>query len=115
MATGQKGFTARGLGIHYDMHAGRLQTLLPNRDFSSEKEYEENAVRFMWGECTENMRQCRNSRGDVVRFDTITEEFGIRSSDGYVRTYYIPNPLEHQRTSNASYFVSNCVKYEKCH
>ncbi len=44
--------------------------------------------------------------GDRVRFDITTEEFGVVSYFGFIRTYYIPNPIIHSYPTNYDYFLS---------
>ncbi len=46
------------------------------------------------------------STGDRIRFDVITQEFGIATRDGYIRTYYIPEPTSHGYPTNLDYFLS---------
>ena len=44
--------------------------------------------------------------GDRVRFDITTEEFGVVSNIGFIRTYYIPDPRIHSYPTNYDYFLS---------
>lgn len=44
--------------------------------------------------------------GDWVRFDITSEEFGIISSLGYIRTYYIPDQTIHAYPTNYDYFLA---------
>ena len=46
--------------------------------------------------------------GDRVRHDIMTQEFGIVTARGYIRTYFIPDPSLHGYTSNSNYFLSQC-------
>lgn len=46
--------------------------------------------------------------GDRVRFDVATQEFGIVTRQGYIRTYFIPDPAQHGYGSNFDYFLSQC-------
>ena len=46
------------------------------------------------------------SAGDRVRYDVITQEFGIVTRDGYIRAYFIPEPSTHGYRTNLDYFLS---------
>ncbi|MCL5960389.1 MAG: hypothetical protein M1358_13965 [Chloroflexi bacterium] len=46
----------------------------------------------------------RVTNGDIVRFDTTTEHFGVKASDGTIRTFYKPNPAQHGFPTNLDYF-----------
>lgn len=48
------------------------------------------------------------SAGDLVRFDITTQEFGIVTARGYIRTYFLPAPSLHGYPSNFDYFLSQC-------
>jgi filamentous hemagglutinin len=52
---------------------------------------------------------CR-SNGDIVRYDQQTDEFGVLSSDGHIKTYYKPDPRIHGKTNNLEYFQQECLK-----
>lgn len=42
--------------------------------------------------------------GDIVRYNRTTEEFGIVDVSGFLKTFYIPDPLVHGEADNDSYF-----------
>lgn len=42
--------------------------------------------------------------GDAVRYNPGTDEFGVVSSGGSIRTYYKPDPVAHGKASNLEYF-----------
>lgn len=44
------------------------------------------------------------SNGDIVRYNPSTDEFGVVSSGGSIRTYYKPGPTVHGKDSNLEYF-----------
>jgi hypothetical protein len=52
--------------------------------------------------------------GEKVRFDTRTEEFGVVSAAGFIKTYFYPDIYEHNCSSNLGYFQRNCTRYESC-
>ena len=63
-------------------------------------------------------------KGDVVRFDTVTEAFGAMRSNGTIKTYFKPVPCSslpaaqaavsilagkcHSKVSNLDYFRGEC-------
>lgn len=44
--------------------------------------------------------------GGRVRLDITTQEFGIVTVQGHIRTYFIPDPSLHGYPSNVDYFLS---------
>ncbi len=40
----------------------------------------------------------------IVRFNPVTDEFGVLSSSGTIKTYYKPDPVIHGKVSNLDYF-----------
>jgi pyocin large subunit-like protein len=73
----------------------------------TEAEYERRADEFLIGNLREGAEECMRSNGDKVRFDARTDEFGVLSAEGFVKTYMIARPLPHAGTSR-DYFKSNC-------
>jgi len=72
-------------------------------------EYEQMADAFLGGPLRSTMRQCVRSRGgDTLRFDVSTEEFGILSAAGQIKTYYVPDRAVHRQASNFDYFLQRC-------
>ena len=57
-----------------------------------------------------NQLECRRRSGDVVRLDLTTNEFGVLSKGGHIRTYFKPDPRVHGHSSNIDYFHSECGK-----
>lgn len=67
-----------------------------------------------------NIQECERKDGDIVRFDARTNEFGIMSISGIIRTYYKPLPRHiaptgyvgktHAFLTNQLYFEDNCKK-----
>jgi hypothetical protein len=70
-------------------------------------EYERKADEFLLGALRAGAEECVRSNGDRVRFDQRTDEFGVLSGVGFIRTYMIARPLPHEGTSR-DYFRSNC-------
>jgi hypothetical protein len=87
---GAKGFLNQNrLLKHFAEHENEW-----DRPFVSAQQYEDAANRFMSGERPESVIQGRMVSGyfkdDLVRYNTITNEFGMMRADGYIRTFYRP-------------------------
>ena len=54
--------------------------------------------------------ECVRKSGDLVRYSTQTEEFGVVSSQGFIRTYFKPVSAAHGFASNLDYFNYNCER-----
>jgi predicted phage tail protein len=75
-------------------------------DFGSKNalDYQTKASKFLTqSKSTEVLEKVR-ANGDIVRFNPTTNEFGIISKNGNIRTYYKPNPSIHGESSNLEYF-----------
>ena len=81
-----------------------------NPPFPSADAYETRAVAFLAGPMTGTMEECTRRNGDVIRYDTATNEFAICNRDGILRTYYRPDPVWHRKASNLTYFREQCGK-----
>lgn len=58
--------------------------------------------------------ECLRSRGDRLRYNRITLEYGVLSVTGCIRTYYRPGvgrPLPSRFKDNEDYFQWNCGRY----
>ncbi len=44
------------------------------------------------------------ANGDRILFNSTTNEFGVVTSNGYIRTYFIPDPATHGFPTNLDYF-----------
>jgi uncharacterized protein YjbJ (UPF0337 family) len=75
-------------------------------------EYEQLAIKFLSNDKTGSVLEYTRKNGDLVRFDQATEEFGIVTSDGTIRTYYKPEPSAHSFPTNLDYYLNDKLKYE---
>jgi hypothetical protein len=74
--------------------------------------YEAMADAFLLGLKSSTALDYTRSRGDVVRFDPATDEFGVLSATGEVRTYFKPVPgVTHTRSTNLEYFEVSCLRF----
>jgi pyocin large subunit-like protein len=48
--------------------------------------------------------------GEVVRYDTFTQEFSVVSSDGFLKTYFKPDPARHGLPTNMDYYLQEIAK-----
>ncbi len=70
---------------------------------TTEIEYLELADNFCAGPLDSNtVEHIRSYDGATIRYNTVSNEFGIVGSDGYIKTYYKP-------TANGRYFRRQCV------
>ncbi len=79
-----------------------------NQDFGSSDEfaYEQLADAFLGGALRPTTVECHRTQFDSarVRYDYVSQEFGVIDADGYILTYFKPDPAEHGRATNRAYF-----------
>jgi filamentous hemagglutinin len=51
-------------------------------------EYQERADEFLGAQKPQGVLECVRRNGDRVRFNPATDEFGILSESGFIRTYF---------------------------
>ncbi len=75
-------------------------------------EYQRRADEFLGGPKRSTTLEYRRTKGDLVRFDPTTDEFGVLMVSGYIRTYFKPKPgVTHGRRTNLDYFNQTCRLY----
>jgi pyocin large subunit-like protein len=79
-------------------------------EFASPDAYESAAIEFLSRELGNTILECVRRNGDVIRFDTRSNEFAICDRDGYLKTYYKPDIYWHRQASNLIYFEEQCNK-----
>jgi hypothetical protein len=67
-------------------------------------QYQGQASQFLTSARPNEVLEKVRSNGDVVRYNPTTEEFGVISANGSIRTYYRPDPAVHGYSTNAEYF-----------
>ncbi|WP_246289360.1 hemagglutinin repeat-containing protein [Achromobacter deleyi] len=67
-------------------------------------EYQAQADKFLTSSKPAGVLEKARPNGDVVRYNPGTDEFGVVSSGGSIRTYYKPDPAVHGKGSNLDYF-----------
>ncbi|EJM15810.1 hemagluttinin repeat protein, partial [Pseudomonas sp. GM18] len=67
-------------------------------------EYQAQADKFLTASKPAGVLEKARPNGDIVRYNPGTDEFGVVSSGGSIRTYYKPDPAVHGKGSNLDYF-----------
>jgi pyocin large subunit-like protein len=103
----------RTLARHYVDHAA---------DFGAKNaaEYEMLADKFLGGNLRAGVLECKRRKGDIIRFNPFTDEYGVLSKDRVIRTYFKPIPRQslagkvtrkcHNFPTNLAYFKAECQK-----
>lgn len=93
---------------------------------TSPADYERMADDFWASPKLAHVYECTRVHGDVLRFDSITEAYCVRSSTMVIRTFFIPIPCSslppalraamkmsgdcHSEATNLAYFQRECKK-----
>lgn len=108
------GFDPRELPDHFQRHGARL------RITASASDYEERADAMFADPRPPEVLECLRPAGDVIRFNTSTDEYAVKGADNVIRTYYLPIPCRtlpraarrpgncHRDRTNLDYFQRNC-------
>ena len=98
------GFDPAFLGDHFRRHKAEFDAATP-------EEYEALADTFLGGPLDANTLECEKaSNADVVRYNYISQEFGVLSPQRLIRTYFKPSPRQHKFKTNLAYYQSECRK-----
>jgi len=81
---------------------------------------------FLEAKNLRNVLECRRTKGDIARFDPLTDEYGVIDNSRTIRTYFMPVPCNnipvtirimmqkskrcHTDADNTSYFHTQCAK-----
>lgn len=87
------------LNSHFKKHNGEF-----NQPFTSIQDYAQAAMHFMTGPLPTGVLEKINTKGDIVRYNPNTDEFGVLSNTGRIRTYFILDLKLHDKPSNLDYF-----------
>jgi len=88
---------------------------------ATDTEYERRAEQFLLAPLRPDLLECKRKRGDIVRYDKVTQEFAVLSAAGVIRTYFKPVPCAslprgvpktgcHGMRDNMEYFRTECLK-----
>lgn len=108
-------FDSKELPIHYAKHGGEFAAL-------THAEYERLANQFLTVPLRPGLMECTRKKGDIVRYDTASEEYGVLSAGGLIRTYFKPRPCAslpsgvpkigcHGFPDNIQYFRAMCATW----
>ena len=111
---------SRQLNRHYAAHGADFWV-------KNAAEYQALADKFLGGTRIPPIEECVRAKGDIVRLNPITDEYGVLDSGGTIRTYFKPIPCSslrgpikiamiqsgrcHGQASNLLYFQSECKKW----
>lgn len=96
--------TPRLRAKHFEEHGDEVGA-------TDEIQYEEMAIAFMTKELMGTVLEGhRLADGARIRYNYITQEFGIVSADNYIQTYFRPDPRFHGASTNRAYFEWECNK-----
>ena len=121
MALRTKGFVnSRQLNRHFSEHGGDFGAL--NSD-----EYERLADASLGNEIRSGTHECVRKGGDIIRFDSQTQSYGVLDRSQRIRTYYKPVPCAslpasvrsamrqagrcHRYANNYLYFQAECKRW----
>jgi len=121
MGLSTRGFLNSGqLNRHYQAHGAEFEC-------ASAAEYEEQADTFLSGSLSTSAFQCVRKQGDLVRYDTSTQAYGVLDKNRVIRTFFKPVPCAsvpalarkavaqsgrcHGQATNLLYFQSECQKW----
>lgn len=100
-----QGFRTRRLREkHYDYHHAEVNA-------TDEDHYEILADNFLGASIgpSDTIRECvRPLDQAIVRWNYVTQEFGILSSDGFILSYFVADRNWHRFPSNRAYFDYEC-------
>src|SRR3954454_24156925 len=90
------------LAVHFGNHGWELNV-------ADELIYQTLADRFLGGPRTTTTDECiRTSDQARIRYDHVSQEYGVLAADGFILTYMIPDPAVHGLPSNYDYFLDDC-------
>lgn len=107
--------SAARLTDHFERHGADLGAI-------DEADYLRKAKIFLERDISgTEVEECFRTQGDLVRYNPVTEEFGVADVAGVIRTYYKPVPQHlappgtdpaktHTFPTNLDYFLDACSR-----
>ena len=89
------------LDYHFNKHKEEFMDLYGNL---SKDGYLNKAREFVTQEASDSVEMFYRGNGDKVIFNKTTQEFGVQTKDGLIKTYFIPDPSAHGYKTNYDYF-----------
>lgn len=76
---------------------------------TSAGQYELLASAFLTSPLNSNSEDCTRPRdNDYIRYDRSAVEIAVESFDGFIKTYFKPDPITHGFSTNRDYFLCEC-------
>lgn len=104
-------FDPNELLIHHAKHQSEFPECTP-------AQYERLADTFLRRASSVDLKECNRKKGDLIRYDMLTNEYAVLSSAGVIRTYFKPVPCAslapavragcHGHATNLDYFSYEC-------
>jgi len=92
------------LEVHFSEHGARMGV-------ATKEEYLLLADTFLGGPRRPTTHQCiRPGKRDLIRYDEATQEYGVLSKNGGIRSYYLADPDIHDYDTNLDYFEWDCER-----
>jgi pyocin large subunit-like protein len=82
---------------HFKKHGGEFE------DVQNSLQYVRKARDFFDNPTSTTLSHARTN-GDVVRFDPVTDNFGVMTKAGTPRTFFRPDPAQHGYSTNLDYY-----------
>jgi filamentous hemagglutinin len=97
MGRGAKFADEAKLQDHFQRHGGDF-------DAKTSTAYQQEADGFLTGSKPTGVLEKMRTNGGIVRYNPSTDEFGVVSKNGVIRTYCKPDPNVHGYPTNLDYF-----------
>lgn len=88
---------------HYDRHRFDFH-------YADDMEYERAADAMLAEPLSTDLCEGVRSDGDRIRYRISTNEIVVARADGFLRTYFCPDPAIHGEATNWDYFVAECQR-----
>ena len=116
-----RGFASIGeLHRHFQEHGGEF-------GIKDAVEYEKTADALWFDPKPAHVEECRRNKGDLIRFDTQAQSYGVLDRNGAMRTFFKPVPCSslpmpqrkammkrgrcHREPTNLLYFERECKRW----
>ena len=98
------GFAPNKLNGHFLLHGWEFGA-------TSASNYQALADTFLGTPMNADTIECIRAReNDKIRYNPVTNEFGVLRDSNIIRTYFKPTPVWHGLPTNLDYFLQECAK-----
>jgi pyocin large subunit-like protein len=84
---------------HFKKHGWKVNATSP-------EDYEDKADRFLCGARDVQTLECTREDGALLRYNPVTDHFGVIGPDGFISTYF--RPMLGSSARGAEYFRQQC-------